>query len=159
MSFADFDYTPLVNKLNKLIVEYQDNVTKLTEDKSSIEQTVYSEVLEYQLEKLEKEIKKNTSNIEKCQETITEINNIQNLSVEEKGMLYYFWTVLEVDKIDYMMKIPFNYVEPLASNAITQLVNDEVTSKEVKTKIAKFIYKKYNIDSRHSRQLLLLKHL
>jgi len=147
MSFdTTFDYTLVAGALNNELSAIQNTISVLrTQIKLLQAAPAYESVIAKQLASL-------TQNIDREQQTeshiisaLAEINNVQNLSIEQKDSLYYFYTVLGVNKHDFMTKMLFNYSNALNDQTIQALMSDTVTPADSKVAVAKILYDDYRV--------------
>ena len=74
---------------------------------------------------------------------------IQNLTVDEKNLIYYFYTVLGIRKDIYMIKMLFN-TAALTDPNVLEVYNDTVSTSEVKLYVAQLLYQRFNINNAYT---------
>ncbi len=89
-------------------------------------------------------------------DVLAEITAIGNLSDPEKTLLYYFYTVVESTKAEFMARMLFNHQAALANPAIIQLTTDIVTPRETKIALAKVFYNSYGISIRYTQVIVMI---
>ena len=156
MSFdTEFDFTAALSKLSSDIVELQNEITNIdaqialydnAPDYTSVTQEKRNELLSLK--------DQHNNNIQKTQDVINEINALLAETQENKDTLYYFYTVVEDFKNEYMSKMLFNYQTALADPTIQQLLLDTTTVSESKTAVAKIIYSDYRLNEEYSRIII-----
>jgi hypothetical protein len=154
---ALFDYSLSIQGISNEIVLNEEQITSLDKQIIVLQNTIgYPSIIALALEDLIS--KKNileTTNIE-LQSTLDEINVISNLPSETKDLLYYFYTVIKDSRVNFMIRMPFNYQAAIIDPNIQELLADTTNSKDNKTAIAQLVYQNYPISFDHIRSLLLI---
>ncbi len=149
MSFdIEFDYSNAVDRYTNIINTLQSSIDKNNTELSLLQASPYIAMIEPEINNL---IINNTvynEKIENIQSILNEIIYVQNLSLEDKEKLYYFYTVLTDDKKMFMSKLLFNTDVGLLNSNVQTIFNDTITLPEIKLAVAKTLYNKYNISSK-----------
>lgn len=155
MSFVDFNYDIPINYLNNRISLLNDQLTEYGNKLVLLESTPYVSILADEINAINNMI--NQLNNEKIMinAVLIEINRIQNLSVEDKALLYYFYTIVEDTQTNFMRKLLFNTTESLHDPTIQALLTDVTTPNEAKAIVAKIIYQKYIINQEYYMPIIL----
>lgn len=150
-SFSIFDYTASIQMLGDAIVEMTNKISNIQNRITLIESaTDYAAVTQNTLEDLNSNKIKLEKRHSDMQAVLDEINNLLMATDEEKASLYYFYTILQVNKKEYMKRLLFNYSSAITNPTIIQLVADTETSTEAKIEVARILYETFSIKSEYS---------
>jgi len=143
---TEFDFTNVINNFNANINQLNAQKTLLTNKKSILENSTYNNLMQNEIDLYNIDINYINDNILGYQAIIDEIVRIQNLSIEDKNLIYYFYTVLGIHKKKYMLKLLFN-TNALTDTNVLNVYNDVNSTNEVKLLVAQLLYNRFNIDT------------
>lgn len=147
MSFSEtFNYAPVVTGLTEEKIAVEAIVAKLTEERDVLDAaTAYASDVEIVNRKihLNVELERVTTQLNGINSVLAEIAEIQGLTESKKADLYYFYTVVETTKQDFMTKILFNHDRALNDEKIARLRADTTTPAPARVAIAKLYYANY----------------
>lgn len=147
MSFDnELDYSKTVVYLNSKMTGLQNQIISDKNKITQLQQSPYASSITSEIIKLQSLIDRNKLSIQNIQAVLAEIVRIQALSDEEKALIYYYYTILKVEKIDYMIKLLFN-THMLTDVNVLALNNDITTPSDIKLMVAKLVYKKIHINN------------
>lgn len=145
MSFEIFDYTNTIihynNKLNILATQLNNNQYQL----SLLQGAPYQTIVGSTIANITLAIAEINTTIQNIQLILDEITQIQLLSLQDKEQLYYYYTVVNDNIINFMGKMLFNTSRALSDVDIQTLINDTTTPDPVRLEVAKIIYDQYQI--------------
>jgi DNA-binding transcriptional regulator YbjK len=148
--FSVFDYASSVQMLEKSIIDMTNEINAIQSKITLIESaSSYATATQNKRDALNAQKTKLDGHNSNMQAVLNEINNLLATTEEKKTSLYYFYTVLQVNKHEYMQRLLFNYTTALDNLTINQLLTDDATSTEVKTEVAKIIYEDFPIKSEY----------
>lgn len=140
MSFdTELDYTFNVTMFNTKINYLQNIIDTNTVTITQLQAAPYPSVTAAEITRMQNQNSAHLLKIQNYQAILTEIARIQALTVEEKALIYYYYTILDVEKKYYMIKMLFN-TNMLTDSNVLALYNDNVTDAPTKLIIAKIIY-------------------
>lgn len=149
MSFdTDFNFTPVVNGFNSRILELQSLVAIDTAKCNMLTTSSYASLLTIEIAQLNYTINNLTNTINGFNAIINEISRIQALSVEEKTLIYYFYSVLGISKKPYMVKLLFN-TSLLSDPNVQAVYNDTTSAPEVKLLVAQALYNQFTVNTQY----------
>jgi uncharacterized ParB-like nuclease family protein len=151
-----FDYTPVKAGLTAERGRVQELLDQNNTELASLQNAtpyVAEPVVAARINTLQSENARNQLTITKIDAVLAEITTVETLTAEAKGSLYYFYTVVEVNKTDFMAKMLFNHASALANSTIIALQADTVTESASKVAVAKLIYQSYNIAPEYVQQI------
>ncbi len=146
MSFDTvLDYTPVIVGFNAKIAVLQAQNAIDAENLTKLETSVYASIVTNEIQRLTNKIARDLNKINNLQALIDEMTRIQNLPLETKEQIYYFYTVLDVSRNIYMTKLLFN-TDAVTDPTVLAIFNDNVTAPDVKLMVAKLVYEKFNMN-------------
>jgi hypothetical protein len=147
MSFdAEFDYTPAVNGMNANIVELQSQIDANTLQVNQLTSSPYASLVPLEIANLNIRITNDTNIITSYNAIKAEITRVNTLSVEEKALIYYFYSVLGIPKNKYMIKLLFN-TDKLSDTNVQAVYNDTITEPATKLLVAQLLYEQFSINN------------
>ncbi len=150
MSFdTEFNFDPALAYLNARITNIQNaiNISQTRLDLLNAAPT-YMSISQPVIDGLTKLINENTITKTNLESVVVEINTVKALSDADRNQLYYFYTIVQTTKKDFMARMLFNHQTALADPNIAALIADVITPSESKIEVAKIIYFKYQTDQR-----------
>lgn len=152
-----FNYSTAIVGLEGELLSYQMNLDDINSKITVLENAIgYNELTSAALTVLLNEKNRLIELINNLQLLLTELNTISNLDEEIKDQLYYFYTAGEFPHIEFMVKMPFNYITALNDPIIQELLTDTVNGSEIKVATAKLVFEKYQIFEAHRSNLIKL---
>lgn len=145
---TEFDYSSVLTNYNERLTILNTQKTALVNKKTLIEGSVYTTLLQPELDVINQNIVYVDAQITNYQALITEITRIQNLTVDEKNLIYYYYTVLGVPKSLYMTKMLFN-TDALTDPNVLAVYNDTTSTNEVKLLTAQLLYERFSIKTNY----------
>jgi hypothetical protein len=149
MSFdTEFNYSEVTIGLTRERDNLDSRLTSINAEKAllmSAPAYLSDPVVAARIESIDREVAALTTQKNNITDVLAEITVVNGLSSEAKASLYYFYTIVEVSKQDFMAKTLYNHVAALADPRIIALQADNVTSAEAKTAVAKLVYGSYSI--------------
>lgn len=147
MSFAEtFDYAPVVTGLNAEKAANAASQVKLTAERDALlaaaPYATQPEVIQ-RLSRLTGELERAVEQAAAIDAVLAEIVVLLALDDAKKADLYYFYSVVEASKQDFMAKMLFNHSAALNDGKIAALRADTVTAPEARAVIAKLYYSNY----------------
>lgn len=147
MSFdTEFDYTLAINGMNGRITELQSQIDANTTKVNQLTSSPYASLVSLEIANLNDRITNNATTITSYNAIKTEIARINSLPVEEKAMIYYFYSVLGVPKNKYMVKLLFN-TDKLTNDNVQTVYNDAVTEPATKLLVAQLLYEQFSMSN------------
>ena len=147
MSFdSTFDYTPVVKGLTAERDHLASTVAALQKEKVLLEgATAYADSPEVgnRIIQLSIEIDRESKILDAANEVLAEIAEVVALPEAKKTDLYYFYSIVETSKQDFMSKVLFNHHAALNDEKIAALRADTTTDPSAKVLIAKLLYNNY----------------
>ncbi len=148
MNFGEvFDYTLSIDLFNNQLSSLQLQLNEENEQLSLLQSSLYQSIIIDEINQLIDSISTINGTISKIQSILTEINRVQNLSVEDKNSLYYFYTIVNDTSYGVKRKLLFNTTQALTDPDIQALLADITTPNNVKVIIANIIYNKVQINN------------
>jgi len=148
MSFdTEFDYNSLITNLTQQNVINQGLIDGNTAKLTLLQNSSYVNLLTNDINALIADNANKLEYITNNQDVLNEIMRILSLSVEQKTLLYYFYTILKITKNNYMIKILFN-TDAVNDPNVQTVYNDTVSTNEVKLMVAEIIYRNFTINSK-----------
>lgn len=146
MNFDEaFDYTLSIAAFNNRLVSLQSQLNEQNEKLSLLQSSLYVSIVTNEINQLTSSILRINNTIFDIQLILDEITRIQNLSVEDKNLLYYFYTIVEDTSYGSKTKLLFNTTQALTDMEIQALLVDTTTPDNIRAIIANIIYNKYQI--------------
>ena len=152
-----FDYSKSILGYTNEIAHIQAELNTINDKISLFQAAVgYSSVVDPTLVTLIEQQTALSNILTGLQAVLNEMNALSNLDSATKELLYYFYTVVGDNKIDFQVRMPFNYQAALADSIIQELLADNTNPADVKTEIARVVYKKYpmSMDNLHAVTLI-----
>jgi hypothetical protein len=147
---TEFDYSKVLIHYNEQLTLLNTQKTILVNKKSLIENSVYNTLLQPEVDVIARDIAYLDTDITNYQALIDEIINIQNLTVDEKNLIYYYYSVLGIEKSLYMVKMLFN-ISALTDPNVLAVYNDTTSSNEVKLLTAQLLYERFTIKNEYTQ--------
>jgi len=147
MSFdRTFDYTPVIKGLTAERDQLASTVAALQKEKVLLDgAAAYADSLAVgnRIIQLSIEIDRESKVLDAANEVLAEIAEVVALTEEKKSDLYYFYSIVETTKQDFMSKVLFNHHAALNDKKIAALRVDATTDPATKVLIAKLLYNNY----------------
>ncbi len=152
-----FDYSLGIAGINDEITAYQAQLDTVNAQITVLQTAIgYTGLISPGLSALISQQTELTNIINDLQTVITELTTISNLDSTTKDQLYYFYTVLACDNVEFMVRMPFNYVSALADPVIQQLLADTTNTSNAKIAMAQLVFENYQISKDHQKSLVKL---
>lgn len=149
MSFDEtFNYSPVVAGLREEKAAVETTLAGLTAERNVLDAaTEYAADVDVINRKIRLSIESDivTTQLNNINSVLAEIAEVQALSESKKADLYYFYTIVETTKQDFMAKILFNHDRALNDEKIAKLRSDTTTPPATRVIIAKLYYSNYII--------------
>ena len=152
-----FDYSKSISGFTNEIALVQAELDLINSRISLFQSVVgYQSVVDPTLETLTEQQTILSSRIVDLQAVLNELNALINLDSATQELLHYFHTVVGDSKVNYQVRMAFNYQTALADTLIQELLADNINPADVKTEIARIVYEKYPISAAHIREVTLI---
>ncbi len=143
---TDFDYSRAIVSINERIAVLTTQIDHNSNKSLLLQASSYASIISNELNELSNTIARDTLERDNYIAILGEIQRIQSLSTEDKSLIYYFYTVMGINKIHYMVKLLFNTEELVNPNVIA-VYTDQITSAEVKLMVARILYEQFSISN------------
>jgi len=152
---STFNYTKAIAGLNKSNQNDKANleVIQAELDDYNTAGSAWSALTKNRVDQLTFEQKRINAIILQRTEVINEMNAIAALSQANKAALYTMYAACGDSVTGFMLRMPFNIQTALADPDVNNLLSDTTLTSQVKSRLAKLTYVKYNVNSEHSQAL------